>query len=325
MSKLQFEYSRISSDSLREIVINQYAVSNDINCNYFVTGLHDNYLVKDLNKKYLLRIYRNSWRNLDEIRFELELLLYINSKDSDHPTVAAPLLSKKLDYCITIDCPDGIRYAALFPYIEGIAPQLDITESQSLLLGKTIATIHQQSIGFNTQYHRNRLDLDYLLDQSVNQILPMLSEKQKLQLIEIQTELHYNIPQIPFENPSACFCSGDVNNTNFHINNNKITVFDFDQCGYGLRCFEIAKYYSSLLNLNDLDKLNNIQKSFLSGYQSVTELEPNELIAIPYFVCVSLIWVMAIHVDNINLIGSKYLDMSFWNRRMTNLINSLPS
>ena len=111
-------------------------------------------------------------------------------------------------------------------------------------------------------------------------------------------------------------CIGDVNPTNFHIDNNKITVFDFDQCGYGYRAFEIGKFFSSIRSHN---KKFEIQEAFLKGYQSIRPLNQIEQEAIPIFEIISVIWVMAIQVANADRIGFKYLEKSYWDRRLGDL------
>ena len=44
-----------------------------------------------------------------------------------------------------------------------------------------------------------------------------------------------------------------------------------------------------------------------------------EVYTIPFFEIVSVIWVMAIHVHNVNRIGHKGLEKPFWDRRLAKL------
>ena len=58
-------------------------------------------------------------------------------------------------------------------------------------------------------------------------------------------------------------------------------------------------------------------KSFIEGYRQVRQLRHDEVNAIPCYELVSVIWVMAIHANNVNRIGYKYLEKPFWDRRLS--------
>ena len=93
-------------------------------------------------------------------------------------------------------------------------------------------------------------------------------------------------------------------------------LFDFDQCGYAYRAFEIGKFVSSLKS--DAVK-PDIAGAFTDGYQQVRKLTRAELSAIPFFEKVAVIWVMAIHVYNADRIGYKWLEKPFWDRKLSEL------
>jgi len=311
MENLKYTYSQLSTNSVSRLIALQYDIPEIIDCKFYVLGLHDNYLIISNHIKYILRIYRNDWRSEQEIQFELELLTFLGKKNAP---VATPLLTKTDNLSFTIDSPEGIRIAALFYYADGYAPGKDITLEQSNLLGKTVASVHQIADTFETHLSRQNLDLSYLLDDSIVAIEPYIDLNSQLYLNELKNKLKKTL--ISRSNNMSVFgiCIADINPTNFHINSqNQITLFDFDQCGYGDRCFEIGKYISSI---HGTDKKNELSRVFIEGYQSVRNLSAEELTAIPYYEMVSIIWVMAIHAYNANRIGYKYLEKPFWDRRI---------
>jgi Ser/Thr protein kinase RdoA (MazF antagonist) len=57
-------------------------------------------------------------------------------------------------------------------------------------------------------------------------------------------------------------------------------------------------------------------KAFLQGYQKGRNLSRVEYEAIFYFELVSVIWVMSIHAKNANRIGYKFLEKTYWDRRL---------
>ena len=89
-----------------------------ISCRLYKRGLNDTYLVEGKFKQYILRIYRREWRNKQEIDFELELLDFLQK---NHQPVASPIALANGVFTTEVDAPEGVRYAAIFPYAPGKA------------------------------------------------------------------------------------------------------------------------------------------------------------------------------------------------------------
>ena len=317
-SSLSFNYSRLDTQSVETAILPRFGLANAV-CSFFMLGLHDSYLVTDGPHRYILRLYRNDWRSFADIQFELELLTHIRQHGG---RVAAPMYTTDHAFTVAVTCPEGVRYAALFPFARGAAVGNSITPVQAQRLGETIALIHRGTETFSSRHARQSLDLDFLLDASIPMLQEFLRHDQYQELLAIQTDLHNLIPALPQQWPETCYCSGDINLSNFHIDDDGITVFDFDQCGRGWRAFDIAKFYSSILQL---ENSRDIRAAFHRGYCAVSPLSTNEIRAIPYLVCVAIIWVMSIQVRNRDLWGIKRLDAGYWDRKMRLLAKSLSS
>lgn len=307
----KYAYSQLSSQSVGHLVALFYDFPETISCKFYVLGLHDNYLIENEHEKYILRIYRNDWRSPEEIYFELELLDFL---DAGNAPVASPLPTKTGEFSFFIDSPEGKRLAALFCYADGDAPGNKISVEESALLGKAVASVHQITDKFETAHTRQVLDIPYLLDQSILAIEPFIDAEARSYMNTVQFVLKDALASLSPEADIYGICIGDVNPTNLHINTKKeITLFDFDQCGYGYRAFEIGKFISSVHSIKS--KLS-IASAFIDGYQKVRRLTKEELYAIPYFEIISIIWVMAIHAYNANRIGYKWLEKPFWDRQL---------
>jgi Ser/Thr protein kinase RdoA (MazF antagonist) len=311
MEEKKYTYSQLSALSAGRQAALHYDLPEQVLCKYYVLGLHDNYLLESDSGKYILRIYRNAWRSEQEARFELELLAFLGNNNAP---VAFPLPTNSGELAFSIDSPEGKRTAALFHYADGRAPGNDICVEESALLGQAVANAHQVMDKFDASNTRPLLDMPYLLDQSIEAIAPFIDAEAKSFLKTLQGKLHRVLPRLPQEPGVYGICIGDVNPTNFHINGDKlITLFDFDQCGYGYRAFEIGKFISSIQPLKTKQQL---AEAFIDGYQEVRRLSQAEVDAIPYFEIVSHIWVMAIHAYNADRIGHKWLEKPFWDRRL---------
>ena len=314
MELLAYTYSQLSSHSVCHLTALHYDLPEFIRCKFYVLGLHDNYLVASGHDNYILRIYRNDWRSAQDAQFELELLAFLGAEGAP---VATPLATKTGTLSFTIDCPEGTRIAALFHYAQGYAPGKQLTIEQSTELGKAVANVHIKADGFETTLSRQILDIPYLLDDSIIAIEPFIDADARNYLNTLQTKLKNALPSLPQKTGVYGICTGDVNPSNFHINDRKeIALFDFDQCGYGYRAFEIGKFIASI---HAIKKKHDISCAFIEGYQRVRPLVNDELAAIPYYELISVIWVMAIHAYNADRIGHKYLEKPFWERRLANL------
>ena len=233
MDESAFTYTQLASHAVLRSAVLHYDLTEPVRCKFYARGLHDNYLVESEHQKFILRIYRRQWRSAEEVGFELALLSFLGDQAA---LVASPLRTKNGGLSFSIDCPEGERFAALFPYADGHAPGNELSIDVSGLLGKSIANIHRLSDGFTSHYTRPLLELPHLLDASIIAIQPFVEAEYLSYLKTLQNKLYQAMPTINQTPENYGICSGDVNTTNFHVNAaQQIIVFDFDQCGYGYR------------------------------------------------------------------------------------------
>jgi Ser/Thr protein kinase RdoA (MazF antagonist) len=309
-----FGYSRLSPQGALAHLLPAYALARDTRCHFFAAGLHDNYLVEDSAGKYILRVYRAAWRTREEILFELELLDYLHRQGA--PVAAAKTTQDGHRY-VTIDCPEGPRSAALFSFAPGSAPGAAIDRVQSRVLGRAVANVHRLADGYQPAHARPPLDLALLLDSSVLALGGFLNTTQRAYLEQLQEKIQRHLPTIPRVAPFYGPCAGDINANNFHVTESgKITLFDFDQCGYGWRAFEMGKFFAATL---EHAAWAGLREGFRLGYESARQLQPVELRALPYLTLVADIWVMGIHARNADYLGYRWLQADFWVRKIARL------
>ncbi len=285
--------------ALIDTVLCEYSINTPVSCKLYKRGLNDTYLVEAEAEKYILRVYRRGWRNKEEIDFELEVLMFLHA---EMQPVAYPIRRKDGGLTTEITAPEGMRYVAVFSYAPGRAVNEKLDVRQSYILGEALAKIHTSLDGFQSSFSRPVLNSEYLLDWAMKAIRFLYNHREsdidylqeEVEKIKIKLE-EFNLP---LSVPVYGICVGDVHSGNAHFNEyNEPTLFDFDQCGYGWRAFEIGKFLHVAIRMKiDVE----VRNSFIEGYQAIRKLSEVELAAIPVFVKAAHIWVMGI---NTNAVG----------------------
>jgi Ser/Thr protein kinase RdoA (MazF antagonist) len=309
-------YSTLAPQALIDRVLSQYELEAVSQCLLWHRGLSDVYLVETTTTQYILRVSHHHWRSGADIQFELELLDFLHQ---NYLPVAYPLRTREGNLLVTIHALEGDRYAALFPYAPGTIPLGDLNLTQSNILGETLAKIHQTTFSFKPSIERQSLTLDYLLEDSFKIIAPLLKSKPddlnflKNAIAKIKTQLQ----DLVKESPVWVVCWGDPHSGNVHFTeDNQITLFDFDQCGYGWRAFDLAKFLQVSLSAGIS---RQVRDAFLSGYQSVQALSEYELDSLQAFTQTAQIWVWAIGIQAAVVHSWCRLDESYLSKRLQSL------
>ena len=309
-------YSTLSCKALTQYLLSQYKIGTVLSCQFWRRGLSDVYLVETQTAQYVLRVSHAHWRSQCEVAFELELLEFLNQTQIP---VAYPLRTVNGELWIEIQAPEGNRYAALFIYAPGCIAIGDLNPIQSYTLGKTIAQLHQATPKFESRFSRSDLTLEFLIGRSIDTILPFVSNHQydRANLVETADQLIEELEKHPTEFPYWVMCWGDPHSGNVHFTrDDRLTMFDFDQCGYGWRAFEVAKFFQvAILGGVSIQ----IRSAFLAGYQTVSPLEDWELTSLRAFTQVSHIWSWAIALTHAEIHDYCKLDYHFFNRRLEHL------
>lgn len=309
-------YSTLASQALVSQVLSQYKIKIPTSCQLWNRGLSDVYLVETKANPYILRVSHQHWRSQSDIEFELELLDFLRQR---RIPVAYPLKTKDEQLFVEINAPEGKRYASLFIYAQGKVPLGDLDLSQSRKLGETVAKLHKTSADFRTNHPRQPLTLEYLLDDSFDAIAPYLQHRldDLDDLWEIITKIKYQLQDFPQEYPFWVICWGDPHSGNAHFTKEgKVTLFDFDQCGYGWRAFEIAKFLQVSLRTG---MSKPIREAFLEAYQLVQPLSDYELESLQAFTQTAHIWMWMISISSLRLHNYSKLDDSYFSQRLEQL------
>jgi Ser/Thr protein kinase RdoA (MazF antagonist) len=309
-------YSTLACQALVNLILPHYGIAMPVSCQFWHRGLSDVYLVETAKTSYILRVSHHHWRSKTEIDFELELLDFLHQQEIP---VAFPLKTQAGNLSVEINAPEGKRYAALFIYAPGSVALGDLNPTQSRLLGQTVAKLHQGAREFRSLAERQPLNLDYLLYWSLQQIAPFLQHRpQDLDyLVKAITEIEEQLQSLPSQAPYWGICWGDPHSGNVHFTSeNQITLFDFDQCGYGWRVFDIAKFWQVALQTG---LSRTVREAFVTGYQDCQKITEVEYSALKPLTQMAQIWAWAISLNSAKLHNYSRLDEHYFNQRLQQL------
>jgi Ser/Thr protein kinase RdoA (MazF antagonist) len=309
-------YSTLSCGALVTHLLSQYDIGEVLSCQFWRRGLSDVYLVETQAAQYILRVSHAHWRSLPEVAFELELLEFLDHK---RIPVAYPLRTVNGDLWVAIHAPEGDRYSALFIYAPGCVPIGDLNPVQSYTLGRSVAQFHTVGLVFESSFSRDALSLEFLIEDSIEVIKPFMMDRKHdfANLIETADHLMRSLSQLSKQSPHWGLCWGDPHSGNVHFtSDDRLTMFDFDQCGHGWRAFDVAKFFQVALRGG---VSLQVRSAFLAGYQSVSVLEKWELDHLRAFTQVSHIWSWSIALTHAQIHDYCKLDYHFFNRRLEHL------
>jgi Ser/Thr protein kinase RdoA (MazF antagonist) len=306
-------HSTLCAEALLRMVSDNYGISTLLDCKLLHQGLNDTYLLRaDANSNYIMRVYRTKWRSLEDILYELEVLMHLHKKGAH---VSIPLLRNDSELINPVDTIEGARYAVLFTFASGNEPRYE-NENQAIQYGRGVASVHSATDGFISRYSRFSLDLDHLIHAPMKAIQPMLSGR--AQDWEYLEKLHERIcstfSTINLQNLEQGFCHGDFNGGNASFaDEGTVTFYDFDCCGFGWRSYDLAVFrWCAILHNKDKELWN----PFLQGYREVKELKQSDLDAVPLFIGARHIWIMGLHAANAYDLGYGWLNDNYFDHQM---------
>lgn len=271
--------SNLSPTHLAVFIQDLYGLSKQTSCSLLKAGINHTYLIKDVEKRFIFRIYSRDWRSEHEISEEIRLL---NLLKGNNISISYPITDKIDNYIQTINAPEGERFAVMFSFAEG-EKLLNFDEKSHFQIGVLMAQIHL--ITQNLHLERVEYTPQTLIGKVFDYLPSFLSnDTEEMSFMQsTQTYLFDEFAKIDSSKIRVGAVHLDIWFDNLNIaKDGTITIFDFDFCGNGWLCMDIAYY---ILQLHSTEKDEAICKSkldsFLAGYESVTPISEEEKRILP--------------------------------------------
>jgi Ser/Thr protein kinase RdoA (MazF antagonist) len=291
LRQLPVTYSILDAQSLAALVERVYAIGPPLSCELLLPSMNDTYLVTSADRRYILRVYRASWRTADDIGYELDLLIYLAARGV---RVSVPIAAQDGRLFQSLLAPEGTRYIALFTYAEGQPLSWDNAD-HCRQAGQLLAAIHAVSDDFVNLGTRAALGGGQVIDRPVAALEPFFAHRMhdwtyvtafsaqlRDRLADVAADLNWGV------------CHGDFGGGNVSVDDTGATAFDFDLCGPSWRAFDLAP-----IQMIAMSKKNSaIWDAFVRGYQERRSLAPADLTAATLFCPVHRLWRLGLQAEH---------------------------
>jgi Ser/Thr protein kinase RdoA (MazF antagonist) len=293
-------YSTIDPTALASYVSKAYNLG-ECNGRLILRGVGDTYLIISVKDRFVMRVYRNSHRTLEQIQAEVELLLALNTAGV---SVSYPIADRDGSHVQHIDAAEGIRHAVLFTFAHGDSPII-LSPDQLEALGNEIGKFHAVSSTIRLGSGRWSFDTYTTLVEPMQRSQSFFdSLPDELTWWLHATEKAKNILQaVPAEHLPSGYCHYDFLPKNFHFAGDQITLFDFDFFGHGWLVNDIMTFWTQLcldVQFNRMSQADADRSfdTFLNAYQRHRSVSQTELEIIPSLSIGWWCYYMGFHVSH---------------------------
>ena len=279
MSHFPVTNSNLSTLHLGQFLKDRYFPDAEVTCRIIKAGISHTYMVQASGEKYIFRVYTLGWRTEKEIKEEIRLLLHLKKNNI---SISYPVPDMDEHYIQSINAPEGYRFAVLFSYASG-EKQHNFSPDTHYNIGALMAKIHLLTQDFHlkrTDYNSKTILIDSL--ERVAEFLPSETEEMAF-LRSTQQILLTEFAQADESQLRKGAVHLDIWFDNLHIDKqDQITIFDFDFCGNGWLCLDLAYYILQVHSVErDEQECKNKVNSFIAGYESITNISNEEKRIIP--------------------------------------------
>jgi Ser/Thr protein kinase RdoA (MazF antagonist) len=309
--------STLSAVHIGQFLQHHYGLSLATICKLLRTGMNHLYTVADGDKKSVFRVYTHGWRTKHEIASEIKLLLHLSNNELP---VSYPLADNNGNYIQSFEAIEGERFGVLFSFAEGRKnPNFSVELSEKI--GKNMATMHRLTKDY--EFDRVKYDVNTLLQNSLLQTSQFFKPPNpELAFIEsLNCRLMATLAKASNEKLPTGAIHLDIWFDNLHITEaGEITFFDFDFCGSGYQCLDIAYFLYQLFTTHATgDGYQLKSEAFLKGYNSIRPISKQETELIPELGLAILLFYIGVQCHTFDTWSNIFLSEDHLRRMTTNM------
>ena len=254
-------------------VARRYAISGPVRSFLLYRGINDVYMIQAQDRRYAVRVWRKTWREVDAVAFELEFLEFLRSRGFP---ASAGIRDRDGHAYFKLESPEGPRAVALYEWAPGRKFGDCLSEPMAEKIGAAFAQMHLLGLEWNAG---RELPMDAITEFSINmpalrefcsdrpddlRVYPVVAERLAAALLALRDE------DVPLG-----ICHRDFHPSNVHVaDDGRLMLLDFDGVGVDYFMQDVQNYVWGNLFYGFDARYGD---AFERGYASVRRFTADEL------------------------------------------------
>jgi Ser/Thr protein kinase RdoA (MazF antagonist) len=269
----EVSHSVLHPDFLAREVARRYPIQGPVSGFLLYRGMNDVYLIKSGEEKYALRVWRKTWRGVDDVAYELNFLDFLRRKNFP-ASVGVPAHDGSLYFKVA--SPEGPRAVALYDWAPGKKFGEMLSEESAERIGARFAEMHLLGLEYAGD-HEFSTDEAINFDVNMPALLDFVYDRPDdlLDYAIIAERLSRRLVEIQADDVPLGVCHRDFHPSNVHVaEDGQITLLDFDAAGEDYLMQDVKNFVWGSLFYGFSPAYG---EAFERGYQSVRPFTADEI------------------------------------------------
>ncbi|MEX6687968.1 phosphotransferase [Danxiaibacter flavus] len=318
MSHFPVSSSNLSAAHLGSYLKDQYNIEGNVHCSLLRAGVNHTYLLGCGDERFVFRVYSLNWRTRPEIEEEIKLVRYLKEKAIP---VSYAIPDRNGNHIQVLNAPEGERLGVLFSIAEGDKLH-NYPEELHSAVGAIMANMHL--VTENLEIERTDYTWDVFLVDPFKHIRKFISaDSEEMQFLERTAKwLSKQLSDADASKLRKGVVHLDIWFDNLNITESgKITLFDFDFCGNGFLCLDVAYYVLQLYHVErDEETRDKKLAAFFKGYEFIVPLSPEEKRILPMLGVALYIFYLGVQSNRYENWSNSFLSESYLKRFISQLV-----
>ncbi len=262
---VRVSHSVLHPEYLAEEVAERYAMQGPVGAFLLYRGMNDIYLVKDASGKKALRVWRQTWRSVDTVAYELDFLDFLRQRRFP---ASAPIRARDGSLYFKVLAPEGERAIALYDWAPGRKFGECLDEGIAAKIGAEFARMHLLGLEYAGKREFSTEDVTGFM-VNLPPLLEFLYDRpdDARRYETIAGRLAQRLESLRAEDVPMGICHRDFHPSNVHVSDDgQICLLDFDAAGEDYLMQDVKNYVWGNLFYNFSPAYG---EAFERGYQSV--------------------------------------------------------
>jgi len=267
-------HSVLHPDFIRDQVKERYPVRGQVDTFLLYRGMNDVYLVQDADRKYAVRVWRKTYRDVDDVAYELNFLAFLRSREFP-ASCAVPQLDGTLYFKVAT--PEGERAVAMYEWADGCKFGDMLSEPMASDIGAAFARLHLLGLEHAGPEHQfspeNCKDYNVCMPALLDFVYDRPDDLRDYAIIA--KNLDRKLDELAAEGVPLGVCHRDFHPSNVHVTKDGgLMLLDFDGAGEDFLMQDVKNYVWGNLFYGFSPAYG---EAFEDGYQSVRPFTQGEI------------------------------------------------